>query len=491
MNRSRRRRNRRWIVWLAASIGIMVGLVGCVAFYRPFESSTTGLGLGLDGSSIPAVPPPPPLPVERTTFLVMGVDKREDDSGRADSMMLISFDTEKQQLSALSLPRDTWAAIPGHGYDKLNHSYAFGGEKLAKATVEQLVGIPIDHYVTVTFQDFAKIVDAVGGIDVDAEKRMYYEDPSDTSMGPNGLIIDIQAGPQHMDGMTALKYSRFRMDAEGDLGRVRRQQQVAMSLMQAAARPAIITKVPQLIPALSDAIDTDMSVAEMVKYGLAGKEAMSNPLRTGLFGGKPTTIGGIFYFIPDLVTDRQKAYEILVGSQPKEAFLSRARSDQMAYVAAVDEANRQHMANATDETEEESGSDAAPGAPGDPGTGSAQPPTTPEQPKPGTPPAPTTPDPKRPQQLLTVAVVDATGKNLSAEYVKKLKSAGFRVARVSKAATPVARTVAVDHAGQTGTEARLYEILPNALYLSKPDKAAEEAIQIVLGQDLIPKTTKP
>ena len=487
MNRSRRRRSRRWIVWLAAFMGIMIGLVGCVAFYRPFASATTGIGVGLDGAPIPDVPPPPPLPVKRTTFLVMGVDKREDDSGRADSMMLISFDTEKQQLSALSLPRDTWAAIPGHGYDKLNHSYAYGGEKLAKATVEQLVGIPIDHYVTVTFNDFAKIVDAVGGIEIDAEKRMYYEDPFDTSMGPNGLIIDIQAGPQHMDGTTALKYSRFRMDEEGDLGRVRRQQQVAMALMRAAARPAILTKVPQLIPALSDAIDTDLSVADMVKYGLAGKEAIANPLRTGVFSGDPLSVGGIFYFIPDLVADRKAAYEILVGSAPTEAFLARARVDQQAYEAAVDEANRQHMAAVGDDPTGDSGSDTD----GDPST---PPPTGGEQPatpKPGTSPAPTQPDPKKPQQLLTVAVVDATGKNLSAEYVKKLKAAGFRVARVTKASTPVARTVAVDHAGQTGTEARLREVFPNTLYLSKPDKAAEEAIQIVLGQDLIPKTTKP
>ncbi|MDF2631210.1 MAG: hypothetical protein K0R39_5041, partial [Symbiobacteriaceae bacterium] len=70
------------------------------------------------------------------------------------------------------------------------------------------------------------------------------------------------------------------------------------------------------------------------------------------------------------------------------------------------------------------------------------------------------------------------------------KAAGFRVARVTKASAPVARTVAVDRAGQAGTEARLKEIFPGALYLSKPDKAAEEAIQIVLGQDLIPKSTK-
>lgn len=473
-------RRRRWGVWAVTCLSIIIGLMGCVALYRPFEKNLAGVAA--EEAPVLKVPPPPPLPVKLTTFLVMGVDQRGDDSGRADSMMVISFDTEKQQLAAVSLPRDTWAAIPNHGYDKINHSYAYGGEKLAVATAQQLLGIPIDHYMTVTFQDFAKIVDAVGGIDIDAEKPMYYHDPSDFSMGPDGLLIDIQAGPQHMDGITALKYSRFRMDDEGDLGRVRRQQQVAVALMKAAARPAIIAKTPQLIPAVSDAISTDMSVAEMIKYGLAAKDAMGKPLRTGVFGGEARDVGGLFYFIPDLVKDRQLAYEVLVGTQPKEEFLARARSDQAEYarVLAEEEAAAGSMTASAEQQPP------AP-APQQPGAGS-------EKPAQGTQPAPApTPAPKQPRQQtqLTVAVTDASGKQISAEWVKKLKAAGFRVARVSRSARPVARTVAIDHAGQPGTEERLKAIFPTALVVSKIDKAAEEMIEIVLGQDLLPKTTKP
>ncbi|HYF92267.1 MAG TPA: LCP family protein [Symbiobacteriaceae bacterium] len=471
--RKSRRRSRRWIYWLLACLGMVAALVGCVAFYRPFVSETGGILEG--GAPLPKVPAPPPLPVERTTFLVMGVDRREDDTGRADSTMVVSFDMETQRLAVVSLPRDTWAAIPGHGHDKINHSYAYGGEQLAVATVQQLLGIPIDHYVTVTFQDFAKIVDAVGGIDVDAEKRMYYEDPSDTSMGPGGLVIDIQAGPQHMDGITALKYSRFRMDEEGDLGRVRRQQQVAMALMRAAARPAVVSRVPQLIPALSDAIDTDMSVAEMVKYGLAGKDAMGTELRTGVFGGEERVIGGVFYFVPDLVKSRQQAYEVLVGARPTEAFLARARQDQSAYAKVLaEEAAQEPAVTASTET--------AAGAPPDAAAVTAPQPAPGAQPRPSAP----APAPKPPrQQQLTVAVTDASGRQIAADYVKKLKAAGFRVARVSRSAHVVARTVAIDHAGQPGTEERLQAIFPTALIVAKPDKTAEEAIELVLGQDLL------
>jgi LCP family protein required for cell wall assembly len=468
MYRSKRRRRSGWLI-----VGVLAGLlvtaaVGALAFYRPFASASRGISADTETASIPA---PPPLPVKRTTFLVMGVDKRPDDTGRADSMMVVSFDSEQNRLAAVSLPRDTWTEIPGHGYDKINHSYAFGGEKLAIASAQNLLGIPIDHYVTVTFQDFAKIVDAVGGVDIDAEKSMHYVDPSDTGMGPDGLVIDIAAGPQHMDGLTALKYSRFRHDDEGDMGRIRRQQQVAKALLKAAARPAIVTKVPQLIPALSDALDTDMSVAEMIKYGLAARDALGSPLKTGVFGGREQMLGGIFYYIPDLVKDRAAAYELLVGSTPTEEFLARARADQERYARTLSEEGGAAVSAAD-------GGHAAPDASGDQAAPAPAP--TPTTPKPAPKPAPK-PGP------LTVAIIDATGKNIAQEYVRKFRDAGFRVARVSKANRTIERTAAIDHAGQPGTEARILAVLPGAMLLSVPDAGADEAVEIVLGTDLLNK----
>ncbi|HYG60662.1 MAG TPA: LCP family protein, partial [Symbiobacteriaceae bacterium] len=314
---SRAAGRKRWLSWLLAGLAALT-LLGGLALYRPFESQASSM-LDVDpASSAEPAPPPPKLPVKRTTFLLLGTDRRPDDSGRADTMIVVSYDSAQQTLGMVSLPRDIWVNIPGHGYDKLNHSYAYGGEKLAISAVEGLLGIPIDHYVTFTFQGFAGIVDAVGGIDIDAEKRMYYHDPSDTSMGPDGLIIDIEPGPQHMDGITALKYARFRMDDEGDMGRVRRQQQVAMVLAKTAASPAMLAKVPQLIPAIAETLDTDLTVAEMVKLAVGGKESIAKPLRTGTVGGVDGNIAGVYYLIPDLVASRTLAYEILVGSEPPE-----------------------------------------------------------------------------------------------------------------------------------------------------------------------------
>lgn len=92
--------------------------------------------------------------------------------------------------------------IKGHGYDKINAAYAYGDRKLSQQTVEGLLGIKIDHYIVIDIHGFTKIIDALGGVDIDVEKRMYYEDPWDDD---GGLYIDLQPGMQHMDGKRPLR----------------------------------------------------------------------------------------------------------------------------------------------------------------------------------------------------------------------------------------------------------------------------------------------
>jgi len=462
-------RRRRPVIWILAA-AVALTLLGGLAFYRPLQTTAQAVPIG-DGGTANR---PLPLPVKRITFLVMGVDKRPDDTGRADSMVVVSYDPTGNQLSMISLPRDTWVEIPGHGYDKVNHSYAYGGERLAMQVAQKLLGVPIDHYVTLTFQGFERIVDELGGIDVDAEKRLVYHDPYDTSMGPDGLVIDIQPGAQHMDGLTALKYSRFRMDDEGDFGRMRRQQQVITALMRTAARPSNLTRLPQLIPALSQAVATDLSVAEMLRLAAGAKEALSTPLRTGTLGGSPKVVGGIFYLIPDLVEDRSKAYTTLIGSPPGEAFLKRAREDQAAYSQALAEALEETAGTAVAAEPDV----AVPGTP----TGSGSTAGTSTTGSPAGSQSSTKPK-ARPAQI-TVAVIDASGKNLALDYTAILKASGFRVARVVRTSKPIAQTVALDHAGQPGIADRLKAVLPTVVVVQAPDKNAGEAVEIILGADL-------
>ena len=187
---------------------------------------------------------------DKATVMIMGVDERADDVGRSDTLMIATLDPDKNQAALLSVPRDTRVKIKGHGFDKINAAYAYGGRKLTQETIESLLNTHIDHYIKINVHGFTKIIDALGGIDIDVEKRMYYEDPWDDD---GGLYIDLQPGMQHMDGKTAITYVRYR-DEEGDIGRIKRQQNFMKAVMDKLVSPTIIPKLPAIVSAVSDSV---------------------------------------------------------------------------------------------------------------------------------------------------------------------------------------------------------------------------------------------
>ena len=233
---------------------------------------------------------------DKATILIMGVDVREDDVGRSDTLMVATIDPKYDQASLLSIPRDTRVRIYGYGFDKINAAYAYGGEPLAEKTVENFLGIDIDHYVIVNVRSFVKIIDAIGGVDINVPKRMYYEDPWDDD---GGLVIDLYPGYQHMDGKTAVTYVRYR-DSEGDIGRVQRQQQFMAACMDKITSPEIIPRIPDIIREVMYAVDTDMSFRELLEIAGAVKAAQENGLVTDMVPGYPLYIDEISYWIPDV-----------------------------------------------------------------------------------------------------------------------------------------------------------------------------------------------
>lgn len=233
---------------------------------------------------------------DKTTVMIMGVDERADDVGRSDTLMIATLDPKTDHAALLSIPRDTRVKIKGRGYDKINAAYAYGGEKLAESTVESFLGIDIDHYVIVNTNSFVRLIDAIGGIDIDVEKRMYYEDPWDDN---GGLVIDIYPGFQHMDGEKAVTYVRYR-DEEGDIGRVRRQQEFMAACMDKITSPSIITKIPAVIREVIDAVETDLSFKEILELAGALRDAQQNGLDMEMVPGRPLYIDGISYWIPDV-----------------------------------------------------------------------------------------------------------------------------------------------------------------------------------------------
>ena len=235
---------------------------------------------------------------KRTNIMLMGVDERKDDVGRSDTLMVMSLDSNKGKVSLLSIPRDTRVKIKRHGYDKINAAYAYGGEKLSQNTIESFLGINIDNYVIVNTDSFVKVVDAIGGIDINVEKRMYYEDPWDDN---GGLVIDLKPGFQHMDGKTAVTYVRYR-DEEGDAGRVRRQQNFMRACLDKLSSPSTIMNLPEIFREVNNIMHTDLSIGQMLAIAKTLKDVDENRdnLKTGIVPGRWLYIDGVSYLVPSI-----------------------------------------------------------------------------------------------------------------------------------------------------------------------------------------------
>lgn len=267
---------------------------------------------------------------DKTTVMIMGVDERDGDVGRSDTLMIAAVDPKQKQASLLSVPRDTRVKIKGHGFDKVNAAYAYGHEKLTQDTIENLLGVSIDHYVIINTKSFAKIIDALGGIDIDVPKRMHYEDPYDDD---GGLLIDFHPGMQHMDGAKAITYVRYR-DEEGDLGRIRRQQDFIKACIDKMVSPAIIPKLPGIIREVMGSIKTDLSFRQLLELAGTLKESKSNGLKTNMVPGRPLYIDGVSYWIPDLTQIRTIVAETL-GVNMSDKVRSRMENDIKEYERSI------------------------------------------------------------------------------------------------------------------------------------------------------------
>ncbi|MGZ4122960.1 MAG: LCP family protein [Tumebacillaceae bacterium] len=205
--------------------------------------------------TLPATPPDPLR--KRTssgkTFLLLGVDSRKGEQARADTILLATLPPEGGQVHLLSIPRDTYVSVAGHGYTKINHAMSFGGLPLMRQTVEDFLQVSIDHTVTVDFAGFRKLVDELGGLNnVVVEKTMHYDDPTDNTH------IHLYKGQSLKNGKQALDYARFRHDAEADTGRMRRQQQVIRAMIQKGTEPQNWRNMFRVAEIVGDHVKTDL-----------------------------------------------------------------------------------------------------------------------------------------------------------------------------------------------------------------------------------------
>jgi len=211
--------------------------------------------------------------------LLMGVDRRDDDIGRSDTLMLAAVDEKKDRISLLSIPRDTRVEIGNYGYDKINHAYAFGGHDLTISSIRKLLGVPVSHYILIDTSAFERIVDAVGGVDLYVERDMDYEDPE------AGLSIHMRQGYRHLDGAEAEQYLRYRGDDLGDLGRTQRQQKFVKAFYAKLLRVDTLPKIPQLADILKQDVTTSAELFDSVHIGNVVRKLNAQPPRTIMLPG--------------------------------------------------------------------------------------------------------------------------------------------------------------------------------------------------------------
>lgn len=214
---------------------------------------------------------------ERITLLLLGIDRREDEPTRSDTMILVNIDPIAKTASMLSIPRDLKVVIPGYGAHKINAAYAFGdadnlpggGPGLTINTIEANFGITINYYAQIDFHGFVNLVDTAGGITVDVP----YPIKDDEYPGPGNQYMRIffKPGWQHMDGARALQYARTRHD-DGDGRRAARQQQVLLAIREQAVTLDLLPRAAELLGEFGDAIRTDLHPTQALQLARLGAE---------------------------------------------------------------------------------------------------------------------------------------------------------------------------------------------------------------------------
>ncbi|NNJ12666.1 transcriptional regulator [Chloroflexales bacterium ZM16-3] len=218
-----------------------------------------------------------PVSGQAVNILLLGSDRRPGESWttRSDAVVVIHLDPERQRVAMLSLPRDLIVPIPGYGQARINAATVYGdlypalggGVELARRTVSEYLGIPIDHVLRTDFQAFTSAIDAIGGVDIDVPEALY--DPAYPTMDYGYMVASFAPGMQHMDGETALIYARIR-HMDSTYARNRRQQQVLLAILDQVRQRntlAQVQMISDLTSALRDDIQTDMSPEQML--GLA------------------------------------------------------------------------------------------------------------------------------------------------------------------------------------------------------------------------------
>ncbi len=225
-------------------------------------------------------PAPPAAPVDLSqteNILILGTDYRPGaPNWRTDTIMVVVIDQASGRVGVISVPRDLYVNIPTYGQERINVAdyvgdstgYPGGGPALAQRTLLQVLGIPTQHYVIIKQDGLARLVDTLGGVSVNLDCPLYEMTPDPHVPGAYDRW-SLPAGPNLLDGANAKKFVTFR-DIQTDFGRQRRQQQLLWAIRKRVLQGDVLPRIPQLWVALGDTFSTDLSLPQIVGFGMLG-----------------------------------------------------------------------------------------------------------------------------------------------------------------------------------------------------------------------------
>ncbi len=241
----------------------------------------------------------------RITVLLIGLDYRDWSAGegapRSDTMILLTIDPLTKTAGMMSIPRDMWVNIPGFGYGRINMAYSLGegsklpggGPELARKTVEQFIGVPIQYYAQIDFGTFVEFIDLIGGIDVYNDENLRLDQ---VGSGKDKVKITC-CGMRHLRGEVALAYARYRKDKEGDVARAKRQQKVILAIRDKVLSPenfpVLLGKAQQFYEQFSAGIKTNMPFDTALQLGVLARDVPVESIRHGVIDYTMVTLADV------------------------------------------------------------------------------------------------------------------------------------------------------------------------------------------------------
>jgi len=234
--------------------------------------------------------------MQPVNLMLLGLDR---DKTRCDVIMLINFDPETSSVNVLSVARDT-RIKSGRRFRKINSLYASGGEKRVAKELSGITGLPVHYYITADFRGFRKIIDELGGVEFYVPFNMNYDDPT------QNLHIHLKKGLQVLDGEKAEQLVRYRKGnrrgqgyIEGDIGRIKMQQDFFKALIDQKLNLKYISKAGEIFDIVQDHVKTNITVVDIAKYAASAAKVKSSDVKTFVLPGESSVINDVWWYIYD------------------------------------------------------------------------------------------------------------------------------------------------------------------------------------------------